>query len=168
MRYTDVCFFSVSGVCTTLYDTRYVLCTRCVWYQVRTVSLFVYSLVGGGTHDTYVPPKKQLYRLFVSGWWYHTNVPPVDAHVWRQLHLSAIARCSDSYCIFNSKYVGWTVKFWPVKAPLELLYYFHCGGLPCRLRPVKRARVPSTDTLGQQLCARCWKTSTTYIYQVYY
>ena len=38
--------------------------------------------------------------LFVSGWWYHTNVPPVDAHVWRQLHLSPVARCSDSYCIF--------------------------------------------------------------------
>ena len=71
-------------VCTTLYDTRYVLCTRYVWYQVRimyqirmyhtcrctinstAVSLFVYSLVGGGTHDTYVPPKKQLYRyLFI-------------------------------------------------------------------------------------------------------
>ena len=31
-----------------------------------------------------------------------TNVPPVDAHVRRQLHLSAVARCSDSYysCIF--------------------------------------------------------------------
>ena len=85
-------------VCTTLYDTRYVLCTRYVWYQVRimyqirmyhtcrctinstAVSLFVYSLVGGGTNDT--------------------NVPPVDAHVWRQLHLSAVARCSRSYCIF--------------------------------------------------------------------
>ena len=26
-------------------------------------------------------------------------VPPVDAHVWGQLHLSAVARCSDSYCI---------------------------------------------------------------------
>ena len=77
--------------------TYSVLCTRYVWYQVRimyqirmyhtcrctinstAVSLFVYSLVGGGTHDT--------------------NVPPVDAHVWRQLHLSAVARCSDSYCI---------------------------------------------------------------------
>ena len=43
------------------------------------VSLFVYSLVGGGTHDTYVPP--------------------VDACVWRQLHLLAVARCSNSYCI---------------------------------------------------------------------
>ena len=71
-------------VCTTLYDTRYVLCTRYIWYEVRimyqirmyhtccctinstAVSLFVYSLVGGGTHDTYVPPKKQLYRyLFI-------------------------------------------------------------------------------------------------------
>ena len=65
-----------------------------IMYQIRTyhtcrctinstaVSLFVYSLVGGGTHDTYVPP--------------------VHAHVWRQLHLSAVARCSDSYCIFWS------------------------------------------------------------------
>ena len=39
-------------------------------------------------------------RWFVSGWWYHTNVPPVEAHVWRQLHLSAVARCSDSYRMF--------------------------------------------------------------------
>ena len=31
---------------------------------------------------------------------YVRYVPPVDAHVWRQLHLSAVARCSDSYCIF--------------------------------------------------------------------
>ena len=29
------------------------------------VSLFVYSLVGGGTHDTYVPPKKTAVSLFV-------------------------------------------------------------------------------------------------------
>ena len=33
------------------------------------VSPFVYSLVGDGTHDTYVPPKKQLYRyLFIRLW----------------------------------------------------------------------------------------------------
>ena len=31
---------------------------------------------------------------------HHTNVQPVDAHVWRQLHLSAVARFSDSYCVF--------------------------------------------------------------------
>ena len=56
----------------------YVLCTRyvCTWYQPAEI----YTYVRGGTHDTYVPP--------------------VDAHVWRQLHLSAVARCSDSYCIF--------------------------------------------------------------------
>ena len=77
-------------VCTTLYDTRYVLCTRYVWYQVRimyqirmipltyciaiclfvsgwwyawylhcaqetAVSLFVYSLVGGGITWTFRP-----------------------------------------------------------------------------------------------------------------
>ena len=73
-------------VCSTNlgFSEGYVLCTRYVWYQVRimyqirmyhtcrctinstAVSLFVYSLVGGGTHDTYVPPKKQLYRyLFI-------------------------------------------------------------------------------------------------------
>ena len=56
---------------TFLYQVR-------IMYQIRmhhtcrctingtAVSLFVYSLVGGGTHDTYVPPKKQLYRyLFI-------------------------------------------------------------------------------------------------------
>ena len=71
---------SANRYCRTLgqYDTRYVLCTRyvCTWYQpaeiytstyVRNVFVFVspfcfstapfvYSLVGGGTHDTYVPP----------------------------------------------------------------------------------------------------------------
>ena len=43
--------------------------------------------------DTYVPGISR-----------QTNVPPVDAHVWRQLHVSAAARCSDSYysCIFFS------------------------------------------------------------------
>ena len=30
-----------------------------------------------------------------------TNVQPVGAHVWRQLHLSAVARFSDSYCIVS-------------------------------------------------------------------
>ena len=44
------------------YDTRYVLCTRYVCTTLAVVLL--YSLVGGGTHDTYVPPKKQLYRYF--------------------------------------------------------------------------------------------------------
>ena len=32
----------------------------------------------------------------------HTNVQPVDAHVWRQLHLSAAARFRDSHCILLS------------------------------------------------------------------
>ena len=61
---TYVPHFMIRGAYYALdtYDTRYVLCTR----YVCTVSLFVYSLVGGGTHDTYVPPKKQLYRyLFI-------------------------------------------------------------------------------------------------------
>ena len=111
MRYTDVCFFSllpdthVPGTtlavvlftgnhinqdppCTqkpiytpifTHHMRSWLICTP-VNINSTAVSLFVYSLVGGGTHDTYVPP--------------------VDAHVWRQLHLSAVAGCSDSYCIF--------------------------------------------------------------------
>ena len=39
-----------------------------LYYNINStaVSLLVYSSVGGGTHDTYVPPKKQLYRyLFI-------------------------------------------------------------------------------------------------------
>ena len=52
--------------------TWYVLCTRyvCTWYQPAEIYTYV------------------------------RYVPPVDAHVWRQLYLSAVARCSDSYCIF--------------------------------------------------------------------
>ena len=66
----------------TRYVCMYNTC-RCTMNST-SVSLFVRSLVGGGTHDTYVPP--------------------VDAHVWRQLHVSAVARCSDSYCIFFYHY----------------------------------------------------------------
>ena len=52
-------------------------------------------------HDQ-IDCKKESYRLSSTcgGPRNHTNVPPVDAHVRRQLHLSAVARCSDSYCIF--------------------------------------------------------------------
>ena len=55
-----------------------------LWYQVRI--MYQMRMIPG-TYCIAV-------CLFVSGWWYHTNVPPVDAHVWRQLHLSAVARCS--------------------------------------------------------------------------
>ena len=95
------------------------------WYawHLRSDQQPAVSLVGGGTHDTYVPPKKQLYRRgypmkshsaadarqnqlqkrVLQALFHlrcprnHTNVPPVDAHVWRQLNLSAVARCNDSY-----------------------------------------------------------------------
>ena len=45
--------------------------------------------------------KKEYYRLSSTcgAPRNHTNVQPVDAHAWRQLHLSAVARFSDSYCI---------------------------------------------------------------------
>ena len=47
------------------YQIRIYNTCRCT-INSTAVSLFVYSLVGGGTHDTYVPPKKQLYRyLFI-------------------------------------------------------------------------------------------------------
>ena len=51
MRYTDVCFFSLSGVSTTLYDTRYLVR---VMYQM---------LMTPGTYRIAI-------TLFVSGWWY--------------------------------------------------------------------------------------------------
>ena len=61
-------------------DTMYLVSAGRVWYQVRTCNI--------GLH----PPQN--------------NAPPVDAHVWRQLLLSAVARFSDSYCIFRAKRVS--------------------------------------------------------------
>ena len=78
--YRRLPFFTLGRMYNT-YDTRYVLCTRCVWYQVRTVSLFVYSLVGGGITRTFRP-------------WTNTSD---DSYIYE---VSAVARCSDSYCIF--------------------------------------------------------------------
>ena len=60
--------------------------------------------------------------LFVSGWWYHTNVPPVDAHVWRQLHLSAVACCSDSYCIFATTSAV-SSTYWVVDTEVWMVRY---------------------------------------------
>ena len=72
---------------TTLYDTRYVRYV-CTWYQPAEIYTYVRYIP-----DTYVP-----------GTWYHPAeiytyvryVPPVDAHVWPQLHLSAVARCYNT------------------------------------------------------------------------
>ena len=51
--------------------------------------------------------------------WNHTNVPPVNAHVWRQLHLSAVDRCSDSCCIFyilwSRRWTWWECRETPVR-----------------------------------------------------
>ena len=47
-KYRRLLFYTLTRyVCTTL-----AVCT----INSTAVSLFVYSLVGGGTHDTYVPP----------------------------------------------------------------------------------------------------------------
>ena len=77
--------------------------------RVRYTDMGVFSAVAGNQwspiqqqmHDQ-INSKKESYRLsYTCGApRNHTNVPPVYAHVWRQLHLSAFARCSDSYCIF--------------------------------------------------------------------
>ena len=61
--HTYVPHFMIPGT----YQIRMIPGTTCrCTISSTAVSLFVYSLVGGGTHDTYVPPKKQLYRyLFI-------------------------------------------------------------------------------------------------------
>ena len=83
-----------------MYQIRMYHTCRCTTYSTA-VSLFVYSLVGGGTHDTYVPPKKQLYRylfrLFVSARtfrpWTHTSD---DSYIY-QLSL-VVATATVSFC----------------------------------------------------------------------
>ena len=116
--------FMIPGTCYVRdsYDTRYVLYRDLfirawvvrmrAWVVVRMTPTFrpTNSCIVGGTllspiqqqmHDQ-INFKEESYKLFSTGGAprNHTNVPPVDAHVWRQLHLSAVARCSDSYCIF--------------------------------------------------------------------
>ena len=75
--------FMMPGTCYVpdAYDTRYQVRTNCIaiclfergwWYARERGRWYAWhlrsdwqpavSLVGGGTHDTYVPPKKQLYR----------------------------------------------------------------------------------------------------------
>ena len=167
MRYTNVCFFSL------LPDTDVQHLVRIppfsswfsVWwhiptsaffhsYQIRmyntcrctinstAVSLFVYSLVGGGTHDTYVPP--------------------VDAHVWRQLHVSAVARCSDSYCIFifylgiwrgrkRAKPLRTEPSSWRSLTPPGTEIYLNFVYYDTTTYPICR-RAPVTHTTASHLC----------------
>ena len=72
------------------YDTRYVLCTRYVCTTLAVVLLIVqlyrYLFVRQWVVVRMIPtfrPRNSCIAicLFVSGWWYHTNVPPVDTHV---------------------------------------------------------------------------------------
>ena len=68
-----------------MYQIRMYHTCRCT-INSTAVSLFVYSLVGGGTHDTYVRSAQEtavslfVYSL-VGGGTHDTYVPPVDAHV---------------------------------------------------------------------------------------
>ena len=138
--YRRLLLFTLGRMYNTLWYEVRVMCqmrmipgTYCIaiclfergwWYawHLRSDQQTAVSLVGGGTHDTYVPPMKRLYRRGYPMKFHsaadarpnqfrlsstcgaphnHTNVPPVDAHVWRQLYRSAVARFSDSYCIFS-------------------------------------------------------------------
>ena len=58
-------------------------------------------LVSAGYPDTYVPGISR-----------QTKVPPVDAHIWRQLHVSAVARCSDSYCCILIWFLWTKLAIW--------------------------------------------------------
>ena len=73
MRYADVCFFSLSGVRMTLYDSRYALCTRYVYtydtyvlFQIRTYvpgisqqkSIRTYVIFRPWTHTSDLGPKE--------------------------------------------------------------------------------------------------------------
>ena len=63
-------------------------------------------LVSAGYPDTYmIPGTYYVPDKYVPGISRQTNVPPVDAHVWRQLHVSAVARLATAtYCIFFDDY----------------------------------------------------------------
>ena len=77
--------------------------------KVRYTDMGVFSAVAGNQrspnqqqmHDQ-INCQKECYRLpsTCGAPRNHTNVQPVDTHVRRQLHLSAVARFSDSYWIF--------------------------------------------------------------------
>ena len=85
-----------------MYQIRMYRTCRCT-INSTAVSIFVYSLVGGGTHDTYVPPKKQLYRyLFIRYWvvvrmiptfrpWTHTSD---DSYIYQ---LSLVVATATAY-----------------------------------------------------------------------
>ena len=111
-----------------MYQIRMYHTCRCT-INSTAVSLFVYSLVGGGTHDTYVPP--------------------VDAHVWRQLHLSAVARCSDSYCIFRPM-VRLVCRFMLLRSTKQLTLSEEC-------------RVDRSMSHAAAVCCSCWPKNANYL-----
>ena len=79
-------------VCSTNlgFSVGYVLCTRYVCTTLAVVLLIVqlyrYLFIRQWVVVRMIPtfrPRNSCIAIcfFVSGWWYHTNVPPVDAHV---------------------------------------------------------------------------------------
>ena len=116
-EWTSYLFLKDNGTDTTEFGYVWMV-FNCVFIRAKRVS------------NCYIPPQKKVLcscvRLilvlvgsvkryccrtydtrYVRTWYrpaeiytYVHYVPPVDAHGWRQLHLSAVARCSDSCCIF--------------------------------------------------------------------
>ena len=103
--------------------------------------------------------KKEYYRLpsTCGAPLNHTNVQPVDAHVWRQLHLSAVARFSDSYCIFLFFFSSFPSLIFDLVAICFILLSFSRGYYP----------VSSVFFFGFDSCSK-WYTYTRYdIYIIY-
>ena len=100
-----ICTLCVCSTNLGFSGEKFCACVRLilvlVWYQVRIMYQIRMYLVSAGRICTYV-----------------RYVPPVDAHVWRQLHLSAVARCSDIYCIFVLRYASTQEVLEPVLWPL--------------------------------------------------
>ena len=102
-------------VCTTLYETRYVLCTRYVWFQVRimyqirtyhtcrciinstAVSLFVYSLVGGGITRTFRPWT----HTFDDSYIYQLSLVVATATVFERSEFLIATSHKKKLCVFD-------------------------------------------------------------------
>ena len=106
---------------------------------------------------TYVPHFYDTrYVRYVCTWYqpaeiytYVRYVPPVDAHVWRQLHLSAVARCSDSYCIFRPM-VRLVCRFMLLRSTKQLTLSEEC-------------RVDRSMSHAAAVCCSCWPKNANYL-----
>ena len=92
MRYTDVCFFSLSGLCTTFYDNRYLVR---IMYQIRIYVWYVRYVP-----DTYVPgisQQKSIRTYVMFRPWTHTSD---DSYIY-QLSL-VVATATLSFLVIHT------------------------------------------------------------------